>query len=266
MLKRPIIFKMDFELNSNTILLFSDKTETIRALDRVTASTHTMHKFYTVRAPQTEVSAFSSLWLLFCRALYVRHEVNTLRQCTPSNRNSPCFSIRVGPCVSPYLQRSFNLFRKRPASTEFAFQWREFPGRTKNVNDVHLAADLINSRQDDLSKYLRGNFPSFSLFRFLLFTATLPTGAHCTLHPVKRLIIVIIFILHSIIVPFHSFWHRRGRRCHRCRYSSLPLLLLSEWSEKKNAFILRFQALLSGVSARIDMVPVFGTTLFPLWK
>lgn len=37
----------------------------------------------------------------------------------------------------------------------------------KEVNDVHLAADLINSRQDDLSKYLRGNF---QLFRILSFT------------------------------------------------------------------------------------------------
>lgn len=36
---------------------------------------------------------------------------------------------------------------------------REGEKERKIVDDVHLAVDLINSRQDDLSKYLQGDLP-----------------------------------------------------------------------------------------------------------
>lgn len=127
----------------------------------------------------------------------------------------------------------------------------------KNVNDVHLAADLINSRQDDLSKYLRGNFPLFSLFHFLLFTATLHTipcektnnnNLHSSLH----------------YCSFSQLLEWPQPPSMPLQFTTTVIVERVKW-ERKNAFILRFQALLSGVSARID-TPAYGTPLFPLWK
>lgn len=101
----------------------------------------------------------------------------------------------------------------------------------KKVNDVHFAADLINSRQDDLSKYLGGSFHCF-FFAFSHSVCSPHNGAHSPFPDNNN-------NNNLQNVPFYGV----GPGHRTASTSGLRSLLLDEWEKygQKSAFYLRFQ-------------------------